>query len=242
MKHLFLFIAFLAISFSGLGQIKLLNPDSPVEAKYTSLVFLHTQPGMPLKEGQTVNPGDPIATVAPHPAKRSAKFEKQLEQSIQLYSKGSFAQAAEVLQKAVTQEPDNPFLLEAYARALYQIDDRKPESYRVYKKLVSQLDAQSASPTALTLDTWFMEAYWKLGTLHMDNGHWNAALLEIGKFMLMASTMKDQPIYEQALSYLTECAFELKDKTLCAHFGKRTLEVNPNNDYVPDYLAHLDTL
>ncbi|ALI99944.1 hypothetical protein DC20_14400 [Rufibacter tibetensis] len=87
-----------------------------------------------------------------------------------------------------------------------------------------------------------MEAYWKLGTLHMDNGNWKAAMLEIGKFMLMASNMKNEPAYEQALSYLTECAFEMKDKTLCEHFGKRTLAVNPKNDYVLDYLANLDSL
>ncbi|ALI99945.1 hypothetical protein DC20_14405 [Rufibacter tibetensis] len=127
----------LAISFSGFGQIKLLTPDSPVEIKITSLIFLHTQKGMPLQQGQTVNQGDPVAQFAPQPTKRSDKFEKQLRESIQLYNKKSFAQAAEVLKKAVTQEPENPFLLEAYARALYQIDERKPDSYQVYKKLVS---------------------------------------------------------------------------------------------------------
>jgi tetratricopeptide (TPR) repeat protein len=235
MKAFLLPLALLCVSFTALGQIKLLSKDAPVEEKINTLTFQNTTMDK-LKTGDQVEKGQPIGRVASLPAKRSEKFDQQLKQSELYYQSGAYAQAAEVLTQALAQEPQNLFLLNAYARALYKIDNRRDDSYQAYKTLVSRLDAMAASPTELSLSHWFIESYWKLGTLHMDHEQWREAILEIGKFMIMAESQQKEPVYEQALSYLTECAFGMKDKTLTQHFGKRTLEVNPGNDYVLEYL------
>ena len=86
---------------------------------------------------------------------------------------------------------------------------------------------------------WFREAYWKLGTLYMDNKMWDKAYFEIYRFILSAQNAKGSPVYCQALEYLTECAYMLNDYNLTQYLAERTLHYDPYNLYVSGLLRKI---
>ncbi|RAK66735.1 hypothetical protein DLM85_10990 [Hymenobacter edaphi] len=189
-----------------------------------------------------VNPGQIIGQVTAQPLVRSARYGLAIIDSEQAYETGDFPRAAKLLETAALHEPDNPFITYQLARALYKTDATKPRAYTLYQRLITQLDAAvPATDSAVAVDVHFVEAYWKLGTLHMDNEQWPEAILSISRFLLGAQTLDylDATIREQALGYLTECFFAIHDAEKCRYFGQRVLKLNPKNQYVRPYLAAL---
>lgn len=74
----------------------------------------------------------------------------------------------------------------------------------------------------------------------MDYGKWSDWFYEINRFLCSIQNEKGEMVYEQALSYLTECAFEMGNTELCLHFANRVLFYNPKNEYVKYYMAKID--
>lgn len=215
------------------------NPDAAVRTNYTNIDLINVEYGFE-EDTTDVEVGQSIGKIAPYPDQLSEKYEKEIFQSRKYYNERNFEKAFKVLEKPYEQEPNNKFIMEAYARALYQIESKRGLSYIIYKKLVNQLDEESGmNDSTLTIDFWFREAYWKLGTLYMDNGEWLNAFEDISRFVLSIQGSKGTPIYDYALTYLTECAFEMGHKELCEHFAKRTLLYNPQNEQVKYYLAEI---
>ena len=178
-----------------------------------------------------------IGKIEPIPKTLSDSFHDEIIKSKDYYNNGLYEKAYNVLQKAIEAEPKNPFILEPFARALYQIPEQKRFSYDIYKRLISILDnSNKDNLNTITINMWFREAYWKLGTLHMDFGEWEKAQLEINRFLMSIQELKGSFVYVQALEYLTECYFELKIPELYEHFAKRTLFYNPENEYVKNYI------
>ncbi len=217
------------------------NPDAALPSSITNIVFFHviidsTTPGVDASE-----PSENVGRIEPFPTPRSEKFEKALVKSEKLYTEQKYSKAAKALKKAYKNEPDNPFIKYSYAKALYWGKQTQYESYSVYKELVEQLDKMGdGSDTTLFIDFWFREAYWKLGTLHMDYQRWDEALFEISRFIITIQDAQGTEIYDQAMAFLTECAYRLGNEKLCRHFGSRALMYNPENEYARKVLAELD--
>src|SRR2546428_5858829 len=116
-----------------------------------------------------VSGGKPIGDVQPLPDVLSDHHQATLVEAESLYGKHDYAAALATLEPAYRDEPTNPFVLEAYGRALYRQLER-PRAFSVYRKLVDLLDTEwsSDAPAAVTIDAWFVDAYWKVGTLHVD--------------------------------------------------------------------------
>ena len=137
------------------------------------------------------------------------------------------------------EEPGNFFILNSYARACYW--EEKEESFKAYKTLVDMLDSvYQGTESKIPVDLWFREAYWKLGTLYMDNSLFEQAYYEISRSLICMQDIKGEPIYCQALEYLTECAFMFKEDELARHLAKRTLFYDPGNAYVTEIIKKLD--
>ena len=215
------------------------NPDAAVRTTFTNIDLINVNYGFE-EDTTDVEIGQTIGKIAPYPDPLSEKFEKQIFESRKYYNNGDYEKASKILEKPYEREPDNKFIMEAYSRALYQIETKRGLSYKIYKKLVTQLDDESGmNDSTLTIDFWFREAYWKLGTLYMDNGEWINAFEDISRFILSIQDSKGTPIYDYALTYLTECAFEMGHEELCEHFANRTLSYNPNNEQVKYYLNEI---
>lgn len=235
------FIALILFQINSFGQnqIILLNDDCPTKASVKYIEFVHIE--SKVNEGDYISEGQTLGIVSNPPDTLSRRFNNEINLSKQAYNQRDFLKAASQLETAYKKEASNPFVLDNYARALYQIENKREESYQVYQTLIQHLDNKyHSNDTVVIVDAWFKEAYWKLGTLHMDYGNWENALYEIGRFVGSIQNEKREYIYEQALSYLTECAYMLGNKDLCIHFANRTLHYNPKNTYVQEFTSKLN--
>lgn len=224
-----------------IGSYLFLSPNCGLPTRITVINMLHSDADS-LPIGTKVYPGMVVAHVQPFPAIRSVYYGSDLTASEAAYDAGHFAEAASLLTEAVNHEPNNPFLLNAYARALYQVNETKAQSYTVYQAFFRAQRAQYVpAANELAVDSWFLESYWKFGTLCLDNEQWEQAAASIEQFLAGYDRI-DVPnplLLEQALGYLTEAFFQLRKTELCRYYGQRTLKLYPTNRYVGRYLAAL---
>lgn len=176
-----------------------------------------------------------LKPLTPHPI--------EVAESQRAYNNGQFTEAATVVAEAATQEPADPTVLYCYARALYRGPGTRELSYPVYQRLVKLLDTygrENANTTVVY--TLFSEAYFKLGTLQLDNALWSLASYNLSRASLAMQAQPDEAdrqAREQVLQYQTECFSYLGNTRLCRYFGARTLRLFPSNRYVQKYLALL---
>ena len=181
-----------------------------------------------------------VGEVQPLPAVQSARHQKEIDASRRLYDEGKYVEAAKAVQEALKDEPENEFLLECYARALYRAETYRPASYEFYRRLISLLDSRMDEKTTIHLDSWFMEAYWKYGTLLMDRREWEKAAFEISRALAISFMHNDaQPFVPQAYSYLTEAYFHMGRYDVAKYYADAALQINPQNEYVKYYLDQI---
>lgn len=219
--------------YSRYGDYKVLPPA------YNTFVVVHVDFDTALHVGNAVKPGQIIGYEQDRPLVRSARFGMKLIASEEAYDAGQYAVAAKLLAEAARTEPNNPFITYQLARCLYRLEDRE-HVYPLYVNLVAQLDkAVPAADSVLTVDAWFVEAYWKLATLYLDLEEWPGAIRSMSQFMAAANPQyyENTPLHEQLLGYLTESFYHLNDREMYQFYGAETLRRFPKNQYVKQYLA-----
>lgn len=92
-----------------------------------------------VKESGQISPDKQFGSLQEKPAVLSAQYQQELEASYGAYEQGDFKKAAKLLGRVYRKEPDNPFILDQYARSLYRFNRRK--SFKVYSKLIELLDS-----------------------------------------------------------------------------------------------------
>ncbi len=203
--------------------------DKPVALGHAAA----TQPAA----GAIVSAGRRIGAFEPPPAVVSGRHQARVDTANRLYDARDYAGALAAIEPAYLDERDNPFLIETYARVLYRKGERA-QSFVVYRQLVDLLDAQWGAPDSVTVDLWFVDAYWKAGTLHMDRREWARAAFEISR-ALVGGLAWEPLAEEQALSYLTRAYFELGRHEQARYYAQRALGRNPRNAYARQYLDRL---
>lgn len=240
----YLVLFFLMLSVAALGQSRyyIYGPQAALPKPINTVNLIHvdfdtTLIGRRIEQGQTIGQTDE------KPLVRSARYGLHILDSEEAYEQGQYARAAAVLEEAGQREPQNPFVMYQLARALYKLDESKPRAYTLYQRLLTQLDAAvPQNDSTLNVDVWFAEAYWKLGTLYMDNQQWDEAIRSISQFLLAAPEQHyvGTALHEQILAYQTECFYNIGDREMCRYYGQRTLQLFPKNQYVKPYLAKLN--
>ena len=183
--------------------------------------------------------GQTIGEVQPWPAVLSDRHQTALVEAQRLHGTREYRAAAAVLESAYRDEPSNPFVLEAYGRALYYQRERA-RAFSVYRTLVDLLDAEwhSDDATTVTIDVWFADSYWKVGTLHIDRAEWERAAFEISR-ALAVGFMWERLAEDQALSYLVRAYHEMGRRDIARYYAERALERNPRNPLARRYLDPL---
>jgi tetratricopeptide (TPR) repeat protein len=185
-----------------------------------------------------VSAGQPLTVEAP-PALLSARHQARLAEANARYEAQNYTGALAIIEPAYLDERDNAFILEAYARILYRMGERA-QSFVIYRELVDLLDRTWASTagSSVIVDLWFVDAYWKLGTLHMTRAEWERAAFEISR-ALVGGVAWEPLAEQQALSYLTRAYYELGRDEEARYYAERALGRNPRNTYVRQYLDRL---
>jgi hypothetical protein len=91
----------------------------------------------------------------------------------------------------------------------------------------------------IKIDMWFVEAYWKISTLHLDKKEYLRAAFEIMRG-LEGGLGSYKKLKEQAYQYLTEAYFHLKKYALAFYCAQKTLEINSENTYVQKYIKEME--
>jgi tetratricopeptide (TPR) repeat protein len=199
----------------------------------------HAAPEPEIAPGHAPRPGHTIGGVLPPPAPLSERHQARIVEANERYGERDYARALAAIEPAYLDERDNPFVIETYARVLYRMGERA-QSFVVYRQLVDLLDTRwrTAAAEAVTVDLWFVDAYWKAGTLHMDRREWSHAVFEISRALVGGVAWA--PLAEdQALSYLTRAYFELGRHAEARYYAERAVGRNPRNTYARQYLDRL---
>lgn len=226
------------------AQYQLMTPDAVLPYVKNTILKEHAAINPDASAKQIAAAGQHLMQPDPLPLVQSAAYGQALAASQGSHAQDQFVQAATQLVAGLAKEAQNPFLLFHYARALYAAGARKPQSFVVYQQPVHNLDLNNGeNDSTATIDYWFLEAYWKLGTLQMDQSQWGPESYNIARFLAGASSLNELTqaplLYEQALGYLTECYFRLNEPEICRYYGTRTLKFFPKNQYVKSYPAKL---
>jgi tetratricopeptide (TPR) repeat protein len=193
------------------------------------IIYAHLTPTV--ATGASVGSDRPIGIVESLPAVQSVRHQNRLLSARRLYAQGRFNEAAELIKPTLSDEPENPFLLNELGRALFRVDSLRSYSRRVYQHLVELLSTRQAPPpNGLVIDMWFVDAYWKLGMLDLDAEAYDSAARHL-TINLLASPA-DPAVQEQLYAYLAEAYFSLGDGAAADWFAQRTLSINPSNQYV----------
>lgn len=188
--------------------------------------------------GSLIAAGETIGRMAPFPEPRSKRFESELLRSEALYTQRHYTEAASVLRPAWESKRYDAFVANAYARALYWTSEDRGAAFEAYRTLVGALDSFGAAhePGYVYVDMWFGEAYWKLGTLHMDRREYREAICQMER-SLYANGDPTNLYLEQLYSYLAEAYFELGRADRADAYAREALRRNPANTSVRRYLA-----
>ncbi|GBF43295.1 hypothetical protein LPTSP2_25920 [Leptospira ellinghausenii] len=198
------------------------------------------------KVGDRLEAGQTAGTMSALPEVVSPLFESQFRKAEQLYSEKKFDEVIMILEPTLKVEKRNPFLWNLYARALYAAK-RKKESFSAYQTLLSINDAdetynEDGSPNLVIIDVWFLEAYWKISSIYLDQGEYaksifyNRKMLDIVTFANKKYDPNNMIYNVTALSYLAEAYYFLNLKEPNNFYACETLKLDPNNQYVLQFL------
>ncbi len=207
------------------------NPFAALGNRAVVMRHLKPYPGAP-PEGFHFQAGDSIGVIDTYPLHLTQRHDETLQRADSLYNQRRYSEAAGLLAPAYRDEPDNAFVLNAYARTLFWIDEERDRSFDTYRRLIALLDRQGGTGDSLvSVDLWFGEAYWKIASLYLDRGDYKSAAFEISRF-LAANPPRDPRMVGQAIDYLVEAFVHLGDTEMLQLWGARALRLHPADQYV----------
>ena len=216
------------------------NPYTLFNGRQLVIVHLTATTGVDIVP-RAVRRGDTLGSYEPLPVPLSTRHQATLDSAGAHYERREYAIAAALLAPVYAAERDNPFVANEYARTLFRIDDRRTESFDVYRRLLEQLDRRhGTNDRQVAVDPWFSEAYWKIGNLYLDRQDWDRAAFEITRFLSVRGDVGATDL-SQVYTYLAEAYVHLGRKDLARWAAEQALRGNPRNADAIGYLRQLGT-
>ncbi len=178
------------------------------------ITYNHVEFSQAFTEGDIIVPGQKIGKPQPWPAQLSKNHDAEIRAAIEEYDRKQYDNASSILRKLHESEKENLFYLLTLAKTLYWSEKYHQQSYDLFEQMREQLDREnSIAEDEILVDLWFPDLYWKLATFYLDMGYYDRAAFEISRSFACGYDETSKQ-FEQAISYLTECYFFLKDKEL----------------------------
>jgi hypothetical protein len=168
---------------------------------------------------------------------------REYERVNDAYDSRDYDEAAARATALVMADPENPFFIDAYARVLFRIPERRATGREVYMRLMQILDSEvSLGDSVVPIDVHFLEAYGKLAALHLDAEQYDSAAFESTRALIAAYHSRPPELWQFVdlqLTQLTEAYAELGQIDLGLWFGGAALRWNPANQPVLPYMRRL---
>lgn len=216
------------------------------------IVFHNLIASESVKKGQALEPSSSLGQIRKIP-KPFTPNDELFAQGEEAYARRDFEGSIELFTRLYAMDKENPFVLNALGRSFYWMKGRKKEAIGFYLQLMKILEkgyldseknavvfqATNAKSRAITvIDPWFIDAYWKLGTLYLDYEKYPEAIFEMHRLYYYEYTAEREIPAEniqlavQLFRYLTEAYYFVKDKEANQYFYCRIKEIDPQDTYV----------
>jgi tetratricopeptide (TPR) repeat protein len=225
--------------------------------------FVHLEPSPDMRLGGRAVAGERMGTIMAFPTSYSSMNHAAVLRAQRMYDMGNFAGAVHEMEKPVMMEPRNPFILNEIARALYQTD--RERSYEYYERLIDVLDTQpvgavgtltpppggkrypavdqhGAEVDTVRIDMWFLDAYWKYGTLLLDREEYRHAVFEISRAVSTRWEAAPEALLDQACTWLAEAWLEIGEAEAARHYALWALRVHPGSPTARNYLRRAEEM
>lgn len=217
-----------------------------------TVYYLHINTYESIKPGVDVNEYQNIGTVQALP-KVLTKNDAKFEEANKSYAAGQYDKAAKAYIELYQLDKTNKFVINGLARTYYKMPNFRGHSIRAYLDLMRLIDETSPNAKSnanlpanrpqeisksMVIDPWFIEAYWKLGTLHLDYEEYEKAIIQMSKIYFFEFNKtkdivpSDRNMALQLFSYLAEAYYRLDHREANQYFYCRAKEIDPKNSYV----------
>ena len=232
---------------SKCGSDLAFNPFRGTHVEYRNVIADEA-----IKAGKTFAANTSLGKLRPRPRPMTPN-DDLFQQGQELYAKKDYAGAVKIFLQVYKLDAKNPFVINALSRTYYNMEGQGSRSINGYLELMSIIEAgyfdsekysvtirlsKNKPQAKLVIDPWFIEAYWKLGTLYLDYQEYEKSVFEMSKIYYyefhagIELREAEQQMAKQLFGYLAEAHFHLKNKAANNYFICRTKEVDPQNTYV----------
>lgn len=180
-------------------------------------------------------------TVEAMPIRVSEQYHDRFLESLAHYGAGDLTGAYHILLELLGKEPDNLFFLQQMAATTYRMG-KNEESLQLHLLLMERIKNLHPEIRGEIVDLWFLDSYYRLGTLYLDKKDWDQAILNIRKIYDFSSSPRHpgkehaRLLLEQAAGFLTEATFHNKDRKANHYYYCQTLSLDRENTYIAPYL------
>jgi len=244
------FFSFRLHAESKCGDDHEFNPFRNHKIEYRNLIVDKV-----IKKGKTFAARTNLGQLRDRP-KPLTPNDELFQQAQDLYEKKDHQGAIKILLAVFKLDKQNPFVREAIARNYYKSEGQKGRAIIHYIELMKIIEkgyfeseefsvtittSKEVSESVVIIDPWFLDAYWKLGTLYLDVEEYQKAIIEISKLYYfgfkpdLVNNASDRAMAAHIFGYLAEAYFHTKQKKANNYFFCRTKEIDPQNTYVDQF-------
>jgi tetratricopeptide (TPR) repeat protein len=177
----------------------------------------------------------------------------EIRKGIELCISGNYEDGIIILTKYNKKNRKDLFLQAELANAVYKkylgdYKTRVTKALPIYKDLLAKIEKESRIQdknedlNELIINTNFIDSYWKIATLYLDQENYSSAKIELERALsgflssVPPSNYSGNKVLEQMYLYYTEIEFYLKNKDSNRFYYCKTIQINPANNSVHKFI------